>query len=249
MIVLIVTMFWITNSKADNSNGEFDLNVINKVLEEAKKFEGVIDLNNKHKEKGRTEVEKLAEFFSSDGYQRLIRQKTEELKQTIFKDRINNVTNQSAKEIDKNSRLLKEKEELYLFISSSIPIHTLRNYTVALDKLGSTNISVVMRGFTGGMKYIKPTIHFVTNIIKKDESCDFSKEKCDLYKVSIKVDPLLFRKYKITQVPAVVFEPGVDSKISAYYVVYGDASLEYLLEMIYRETKSGSIDKMILALK
>jgi hypothetical protein len=54
---------------------------------------------------------------------------------------------------------------------------------------------------------------------------------------------MLFRKYGITQVPAVVFVPqahGADSGDGAgseadggdYYVVYGDASLGYVLGVI-----------------
>ena len=65
-----------------------------------------------------------------------------------------------------------------------------------------------------------------------------------MYNAGIEIDPLLFRKYGITQVPAVVYVPEVKSEVefiegskddggsSEYYVVYGDASIEYVMEVI-----------------
>ena len=133
---------------------------------------------------------------------------------------------------------------IYIFVSSSIPLRALRRYAQDLDRLADQNIVMVMRGFVGGMKHFKPTGDFIESVLKKDESCELVTGSCEMYNAGIEIDPLLFRKYGITQVPAVVYVPEVKSEVefiewskddggsSEYYVVYGDASIEYVMEVI-----------------
>jgi hypothetical protein len=71
------------------------------------------------------------------------------------------------------------------------------------------------------------------------------------------IDPLLFRRYGIDRVPAVVYARGVmmeDSALSEgdmkntssaeHHTVYGDVSLEYLIKQIWRETGSRSLKEL-----
>jgi hypothetical protein len=48
-------------------------------------------------------------------------------------------------------------ERIYLFISSSLPLQTVRNYAASVARLGDPNIIMVMRGFIEGMTKIQPT--------------------------------------------------------------------------------------------
>ncbi len=79
---------------------------------------------------------------------------------------------------------------------------------------------------------------------------------------SEEIDPLLFRRYQIAKVPAVVYATDVNvmdmqmseglesnTEVSNYYVLYGDASLEYVLDTIHKETKSESIEGLLAVLK
>jgi len=142
---------------------------------------------------------------------------------------------------------------VYVFISSSVPLDTLRNYARAIDRLGYDNIFMVMRGFVGGMKYIRPTIDFISSILKKDSSCDFaSGEQCEVFSAAVNIDPLLFRAYNISEVPAIVYARGVSVSDSALsegladnatykdaYVVYGDVSIEYAVKKIKEEIEKN----------
>ncbi|MBI5642610.1 MAG: hypothetical protein HY954_03945 [Deltaproteobacteria bacterium] len=152
--------------------------------------------------------------------------------------------------------ILKEDERIYIFISSSIPKETLRNYARNLDALGETRISMVMRGFVGGMTKARPTLEFLKGVLFKDGNCD--SEKCDAYHAQVLIDPLLFRRYGIEAVPAIVYARkigGMDSTVSEgvkkaaemgdYYMLYGDAALDGALEFINREAKTKSLDCLV----
>jgi hypothetical protein len=45
------------------------------------------------------------------------------------------------------------------------------------------------------MRRVKPTMDFVWKIITEDANCDIAKNMSRAYRVNIKIDPLLFRKY------------------------------------------------------
>lgn len=156
--------------------------------------------------------------------------------------------------------ILKEDERIYIFISSSVPKETLRNYARDLDALGETRILMVMRGFIGGMTKVRPTLEILKGVIFKDENCD--SEKCDAYHAQVHIDPLLFRRYGIEAVPAIVYARkigGMDSTVSEgkkegaemgdYYMLYGDAALDGALEFINREAKAKSLDCLVFKLR
>ncbi len=152
--------------------------------------------------------------------------------------------------------ILKEDERIYIFVSSSVPKETLRNYARTLDGLGQHRMLIVMRGFVGGMTKVKPTLEFFRGVLFKDENCD--SDKCEAYRAPVLIDPLLFRRYGIEAVPAVVYARGVrftDSTVSEgvkagvetgdYYVLYGDAALDGALEILTREVRSMSLDCLV----
>lgn len=153
--------------------------------------------------------------------------------------------------------ILKEDERIYIFISSSLPKETLRNYARDLDALGETKISMVMRGFVGGMTKVRPTLEFLKGVIFKDENCD--SEKCDAYHAQVHIDPLLFRRYGIEAVPAIVYAREVsgiaavsevkEGEAGEYYVVYGDAALDGALDLIDREVRASSLECLLWKLR
>ncbi len=111
-----------------------------------------------------------------------------------------------------------------------------------------------MRGFVEGMTKIQPTIRFIGSVLQRDSSCNPTEGECEMLPAGLAVDPLLFRRYGIDRVPAVVYARGVkaedaalsegDSKntsIGENHTVYGDARLEYLIEQIQRETGARSL--------
>jgi len=146
---------------------------------------------------------------------------------------------------------------LFLFISSSMPVQTLRSFAISMNNVPQT-VVFVMRGFIGGMKKIQPTIEFIQSWAnwKEEETPRFG----------VMIDPVLFRKYNVRQVPTLVYDPSAvpedfsdfsESKDlqnhpdgrpvsplhdpvpeDSYVSVSGDVSLDYLIERIYQETRS-----------
>jgi conjugal transfer pilus assembly protein TrbC len=241
---------------------EFDLDSINEYMEKVDDLKKDLKVpENLHKEKGQEMAEKTYQFYQSKEFQEKLRAETERLKDGIFKKAVKEYYSEN-REIEKTKGKLLPTERIYIFISFSVPLQTLRNYASSLDRLGDPNIVMVMRGFVDGMKYIKPTINFVSDVLRRDPSCDMTKQKCDTYRADFQIDPLLFRRYQIAKVPAVVYATDVNvmdvqmseglesnTKVSSYYVLYGDSSLEYVLDTIQKETKSASIERLLTALR
>lgn len=163
---------------------------------------------------------------------------------------------------DNGGQFLSSSERLYVFISSSIPKATLRRYLADLDGVDDPNIAVVMRGFVGGMAKVGPTLEFMKEVLFKDENCDPAAGPCELFKTGVQIDPKLFRRYSVERVPAIVYATSVTTNhpqmsegiikaanVRGAYAVYGDASLEYLLRRIQKESGSKSLARMIARLK
>lgn len=141
---------------------------------------------------------------------------------------------------------------LYIFVSKSVPLKTLRRYARDMEKLPGS--MMVLRGFIGGARTMAPTVRHIAEIIKHDTDC--TGPACTLRNVEIYVDPILFRQYNITRVPAVVYAPevatlghceeppGID-KSRDVLVAYGDAALLYVLETLQRERPHSGLKKLL----
>lgn len=150
--------------------------------------------------------------------------------------------------------LLSQDERIYIFVSSSMPEETVKNYVKALARINSPEQSfLVLRGGIGGLKYVMPTVQWTFNLLKKNPYC--SGEDCELYRVRFVIDPFLFRKYSIDRVPAVVYVKGLVNeeglseglsgvKVSDYWVSYGDVSLAYHLKLIAGRSKDERLKKI-----
>ncbi len=153
-------------------------------------------------------------------------------------------TKNTKGDIEGYKRCLTEDERVYIFISSSIPIETLRNYAIQADRAKEDGIYMVLRGFVGGMERIRPTIEFVRSIILEDKGC--SGYDCPTYAIGVMVDPLLFERYHIKNVPATVYAHESNNKMDtgnkeSFYVVYGDVPLDEAVEHIDREAHRDTL--------
>jgi len=124
-----------------------------------------------------------------------------------------------------------------LFISSSMPEITLRNYARDLEKVGGV---MVMRGMIGGLQKTQPTMEFIAKVLRRNPACE--GPRCSMRGLEVVVDPIQFKNHGITKVPALVVEPDFDfqsycekgamGSVTGVPVVYGDASLRSLLERL-----------------
>jgi len=110
-------------------------------------------------------------------------------------------------------KMVKSESPILVFMSSSVPKEVWVGY---MDFVEEKDIPAVflLRGCIGGCRFIRPTIEFLKALVIKGES---------YREVEIAIDPTLFRKYEISEVPCVVWQ----EKKSC-----GDWSFEYHLEVL-----------------
>jgi type-F conjugative transfer system pilin assembly protein TrbC len=233
---------------------EIDLEKIADAVEEQKKKleAGGIENNNDEAIKRANDA---AQKFHSEQYQTTLNKEMERIKADVF-----NVGEKENKAIIYPDAIktpehsLSKESYLYIFISSSMPTNTIRAYAQDVALLKEQNIIIVIRGMIGQPAKLKETAKYIQNIIKINPECE---RKCKLYKVRFAIDPKLFEKYNITEVPVFVYdwnvktmEPGMGRETgnktgSEYLKLKGDVSVEYALELFRRETKDKELEKLI----
>jgi type-F conjugative transfer system pilin assembly protein TrbC len=141
---------------------------------------------------------------------------------------------------------------LIVFISSSVPDATIRHL---VDKLGdSPNVAFALRGFVDNdAQKIMPTMRWL-----KGHRCRTVGSDTVCAKAPMDINPVLFTRMKIEQVPAIAYIPepkalencSDDEPIEEddYLVFYGDVSPEYILERFQQARPDDATLKEIVAL-
>ncbi len=121
-----------------------------------------------------------------------------------------------------------------LFVSSSMPVATLRSYAAQLERAGGV---LAFRGMPGGLTKVAPMAKLSAAILRLDPGCE--GPACAMRGVQIIVDPLLFRQHAISRVPALTLVPGdpaqpycerEEGSPRGTHLVLGDAALSGLFE-------------------
>jgi hypothetical protein len=201
-------------------------------------------------EKGREQADtiKIPENINAKGEQ-AAQETYNAYRSQKFQDKIKGYENwedyvpgaKKAKEEQEIKGVLADSEKVYLFLSSSIPAASFRGYMANLE--GVVEIKPVMVGIVGGLnkENKKERVKWWSNVLKKDTTCVKTPEKpCDLIKPAILVKSGLFHQYKITDVPALIYNKG-----NEVYQVQGDVGIITLLEKVNKEAKSPSLTALI----
>lgn len=239
-----------------SSQSFFIGNIADVVVGAKKNVERLSIPENPHEAEAQRVAEDLSRYFQSGELQGIVESEKARLYGEIHGSETGN--NHEATKASEKTEWLSSQERIYLFISSSVPLATLRRYVQLISSLGERNIRIVMRGFVGGAKFIKPTMTFLKEILVVDPECNLGPEQCNTYGSQVVIDPPLFGRYHVERVPAFVYVPSVsvtdsqmseglesNSKISDYYLVYGDVSLEYALRLFAREKKSPGLEGLL----
>jgi len=152
------------------------------------------------------------------------------------------------------NNFLSNKQKIYVVISSSMPKETIQNYFKTIQPV-RTDVIFVTRGFIGDIKYIKPTLKWMKDILTKPNCNEEDKKKC-MYQVNLEINPKVTRHFNISEVPAVIFVRNYDGYLSEYmslpkeskeeaYIAYGDANIIYALEKINKKAKDKHLSKLI----
>lgn len=128
-----------------------------------------------------------------------------------------------------------------LFVSSSMPVATLRSYAGQLERARGV---LAFRGMPGGLSKVEPMAKLSAQILRLDPGCE--GPACAMRDVQLIVDPILFRQHGVTRVPALGMLPGDPTKpycereeggpasARASHLVYGDAALSGMFETYAR---------------
>jgi type-F conjugative transfer system pilin assembly protein TrbC len=125
-----------------------------------------------------------------------------------------------------------------LFVSSSMPIATLRTYAAQLEKVRGV---MALRGMPGGLSKVAPLAKLSAKILRLDPGCD--GPACAMRDVQLIVDPIVFRQHGVARVPALAMIPGdptlpycerEDESPRSAHLVLGDAALSGMLEEFAR---------------
>ena len=227
--------------------------VLEKRFKEAKEMK-LPEVKNRNEEEMKKEAENLYRI-----YQGKVKPKVEEWKEKIHYDgksvKIAEGNAKSKTDKKQSSEIFKNDERLYIFMSSSVPLSVWRGYAAVLDKLQTDHIAMVLRGCIGGCRYIKPTLEFLQKVIKPDEHSEYS--------ALIEIDPLLFRKYGIKEVPCFVYAKGLQvdrpdlsegwekniKEEPKFWISCGDWAFGYHIEKLERESHSESLKRLLTELR
>ncbi|MFA7463823.1 MAG: type-F conjugative transfer system pilin assembly protein TrbC [Syntrophales bacterium] len=225
-----------------------------------------IDLEaNPHSGEGRESAEKADLFYRSDEFQNRLEMEAETITGEFFGEAADEKRTDAAEyysDAAGRSGKLPPDERIYILVSSSVPLQTLRSYAHDVDRLRDGNIVIILRGFIRGMKKIKPTLDFIQAVRAGSEACRHGDANCGIYNAAVLIDPLIFHRYGVEEAPAFVYARKVKVRDPAmslgavgnagagdYFLLRGDVSLEYALAAINREAGSPFLDAVLDSLR
>lgn len=150
-------------------------------------------------------------------------------------------------------------DRLYIFVSSSLPDYVIKNYRDYVKAKGiEKSVYFVIRGCVpgggfNGCKDFNPTINFAKKFIITDDNKTVS---------SMLIDPVLFKRYNVTEVPQVVYATNVIRSVDLgsegdykrlerepdYWKSIGDWSLDYHIQELYNKSNSKKLKQLVVVL-
>lgn len=240
-----------------------DVSDVSGVLDRADRVGKSISIpDNPHVVEMQKAAEQARQHYESAAFQHKLQQEMNRIRTDTVGDQYASYYNDAVTEAGEGA--LGGDERLYIFVSSSMPLHVVRTYVADIAKLKDRRVSVVLRGFVDGMEKIVPTTNYIMNVIKKKSTCEIAAGiKCDVHAVGPMVDPLLFRKYEVTSVPAFVYVKGIKphnpgmsegdgenlADAGSYIKVSGDVSLRHVLQKFSESSGAGNLAVMASRLR
>ena len=140
---------------------------------------------------------------------------------------------------------LAASEHLYLFLSSSMNEDALRRLLAGIDSLGGEQIVPVFAGLPHGIDNWPGNTRFFQQVLQAESTCrDTATNTCERLQVPLRINPVLFRQYGVTEVPTLVYDNG-----SRTWSVQGEAQLAVLLERMNTAANSPVLDSLIASLR
>jgi|GEM_PF-5621726 len=139
---------------------------------------------------------------------------------------------QAFQEENKGQKSNPIQSPLIIFVSFSMPKESIKGWIAQAQKVRA---AVYIRGLVNNS--FKDTTKAVSELVQDQIG-------------GLLIDPNLFKKYAITQVPAVVVANGNPGDASnSFDIIYGDVSLDYALEKINKSAPNGERKDLLDVIK
>jgi hypothetical protein len=226
LVLLVIVLFQITSMVAADEQ-QIERKQVEKVLKQAEKLKATMQLSeNAHQQKGQEAAQQTAKEYASPGFQEKLRCQMEMIQP-------NGPPQKQARVEQKNSSLTAQ-ESVYLFLSSSMPESAVNRYLIDINRIGEQRIMPVLFGLPQGLEGKRLNADYFNRVMLADPQCrDKPKSPCRRLEMPIKVNPELFTRYNITEVPILVYDNGQNS-----WSIQGETELAYLLEKINKAANS-----------
>ncbi|MDD2468588.1 MAG: TrbC family F-type conjugative pilus assembly protein [Desulfobulbus sp.] len=222
--------------KADERRG--DREKVEKVLEQAGKIRETMTVpKNSHPLEGQEAARKTMEQFQTPDFQEKLRCQRESIQGENQKQEQTSVT--------QGKGTLSDQESVYLFLSSSMPEAMVNRYLIDVSRTGEQRIVPVLLGLPQGLAGKRVNADYFSRVMQADLGCrDTPEAHCQRLEVPLKINPELFTRYNITEVPALVYDNGQDS-----WSIHGEVELAYLLEKVGKAANSPALAGISIRLR
>lgn len=203
---------------------------VEKAAEKARKTAETISLpENSHAQQGNEAARKTVEQFHEPDFQEKLRCQMERIQQSGPQ------LEQAMAAQEKGT--LAAHESLSLFLSSSLPEAMVNRYLIDIDRTGEQRIAPVLFGLPQGLADKRINADYFSRVMQANLECRDTRESpCQRLAVPLKVNPGLFSRYTITEVPALVYDNGQNS-----WSIQGETELAFLLEKMSKAANSPAL--------
>ncbi len=227
--MLIIALFqgeWVVLAKERKETRE----LVDKAVEQARKTSASMPLpENVHKQKGQEEARQAVEQFHAPDFQEKLR---------CQMDRIQHGGPPQEQAIAPQGKgALNIQESLYLFLSSSVPESLVNRYLIDIGRTGEQRIVPALFGLPQGLEGRRFNADYFNRVMHTDPGCrDTPESPCQRLEIPLRVNPELFTRYNIIEVPALVYDNGQNS-----WSIHGEAELAYLLEKVGKAANNSAL--------
>lgn len=203
---------------------------VEKVVEQARKTAETMHLpENFHEQEGQEAARQSVKKLNEPAFREQLRCQMERIQ--------NDNSKQEQPSATQGKGTLAAHETVYLFLSSSMLEAMTNRYLIDIDRTGEQRITPVLFGLPHGVEGRRLDADYFARVMQADPACrDTPESPCQRLAVPLRVNPELFTRYNITEVPALVYDNGQDS-----WSIHGEAELVYLLEKIGKAANSPAL--------
>ena len=233
-VALVITLFQGVLAEERKEAGE----VVEKAVEKARKLSETMHLpENAHNDKGQEAAQQTAKEYNSPEFQQKLRCQIERIQQS-------GPQQEQAMKTQDNS-MLTAQESVYLFLSSSVPETVVNRYLIDIGRTGEQRIVPVLFGLPQGLEGKRVNADYFSRVMQADPECrDTPETPCQRLKIPLKVNPELFTRYNINEVPALVYDNRHDS-----WSIKGGTELAHLLEKLGKAANSSALADISVRLR